>query len=65
MEASGDDDPQSWFDGAVRRLRLCKTVLELRPLVMEITDAEECQALPQELAEQLAGVVTEMEARLE
>jgi hypothetical protein len=40
-------------------------VLELRPLVMEITDAEECQALPQELAEQLAGVVTEMEARLE
>lgn len=65
VEASGDDDPQSWFDGAVRRLRLCKTVLELRPLVMEITDAEECQALPQELAEQLAGVVTEMESRLE
>lgn len=65
VEASGDDEPQSWFDQAVRRLRLCKTVLELRPLVMEITDAEECQALPQELAEQLAGVVTEMESRLE
>jgi len=65
VEAAGDDDPQSWFDQAVRRIRLCKTVLELQPLVSEISSDPACQALPPELAEQLADVVTEIQSRLE
>lgn len=64
-DATATDEPQSWFDSAVRRLRLCKTVLELRPLVYEISNDPACQELPQELAEQLACVVSEMETRLE
>lgn len=65
-ETAGEpDDPQVWFEDAARRIRLCRTILELQPLVAAISSDPRTQALPEELAEQLATVVSEMQQRLE
>lgn len=65
-ESTGEpEEPQDWYEACAKRVRLCRTILELQPLVAEISTDARTQALPAELAEQLANLVTETQGRLE
>jgi hypothetical protein len=63
--ASEEIVPQTWFDGAMRRITQCHSILELMPLTSSITNDPMRERVSQEQQEQLANAVLEAQARLE
>jgi hypothetical protein len=58
-------EPQMWFDGVIRRITQCHSILELMPLASSITNDPMRQKISAEQQEQLANAVLEAQARLE